>query len=388
VNERRTVTILGATGSVGHSTLDLIERDGERFEIVALTANSDVEGLISLAAKFRPRLAVIADEALLPRLREGLAGSGTEILGGTEAVVEAAAAGAEWTMAAIVGTAGLKPVMRALESGSTVAFANKEALVSAGELMTAAAQASGATLLPVDSEHNAIFQCFDHARPHSVRRIILTASGGPFRQRSLEEMRRATPDEAVAHPNWSMGAKISVDCATLMNKGLELIEAYHLFPLEAEALDVVVHPQSVVHSLVEYVDGSVLAQLGAPDMRIPIAHTLAWPERMATPCERLDLVKIGSLDFEPPDLTRFPALRLAREALGQGGAKPAILNAANEIGVASFLERRIGFLDIASVVGDVLTVFEPEAPSSIDEVLEIDREARRLATEIAGKYRL
>ncbi|HYD39158.1 MAG TPA: 1-deoxy-D-xylulose-5-phosphate reductoisomerase, partial [Allosphingosinicella sp.] len=275
---------------------------------------------------------------------------------------------------------------RALEGGGTVALANKEALVSAGHLMTGAAAASGATLLPVDSEHNAIFQCFDRSQPDSVSRIILTASGGPFRRHSLEQMRDATPAEAVAHPNWSMGAKISVDSATLMNKGLELIEAYHLFPLEPHALDVVVHPQSVIHSLVEYKDGSVLAQLGAADMRIPIAFTLAWPERMETPCERLDLVKIASLDFEAPDLERFPALGLARQALREGGAKPAILNAANEIGVASFLESRIGFLDIASVVGEVLAAFAPGAPSSIDEVLEIDRQARRVAGEIAGKF--
>jgi 1-deoxy-D-xylulose-5-phosphate reductoisomerase len=386
VSHRKSVTILGATGSVGRSTLDLIERSPERFEIVALTAHRDVEGLAELAARFRPRLAVIGDDRFYGTLQAALAGTATRIEAGEAAIVEAAAAGAEWTMAAIVGTAGLRPVMRALKSGGIVALANKEALVSAGAPMTEAARASGATLLPVDSEHNAIFQCFDRTAPESVRRIILTASGGPFRQRPIEEMRGVTPEQAVAHPNWSMGAKISVDCATLMNKGLELIEAYHLFPVEPDALEVVVHPQSVVHSLVEYVDGSVLAQLGAPDMRIPIAYTLAWPERMETPCERLDLVRIGTLDFEPPDLERFPALRLAREALRQGGAEPAILNAANEIGVASFLERRIGFLDIVSVVGDTLAAYEPGAPSSIDDVLEIDRQARRVAAEIAGKY--
>jgi 1-deoxy-D-xylulose-5-phosphate reductoisomerase len=386
VSERKSVTILGATGSVGRSTLDLIERAPERFEVVALTARQDVEGLAELARRFRPRLVVIADEARLSELEAALEGTGVQAEAGEAAIAEAAASGAEWTMAAIVGTAGLKPVMRALEGGGTVAFANKEALVSAGELMMDVARASGATLLPVDSEHNAIFQCLDGARPESVRRIILTASGGPFRRHSLDEMRAVTPEQAVAHPNWSMGAKISVDCATLMNKGLELIEAYHLFPVEPDALDVVVHPQSVIHSLVEYVDGSVLAQLGAPDMRIPIAYTLAWPERMATPCERLDLVRIGSLDFEPPDLERFPALRLAREALAAGGAKPAILNAANEIGVASFLERRLAFLDIASVVGETLAAYEPGAPSSIDDVLETDREARRVATAIAGKF--
>jgi 1-deoxy-D-xylulose-5-phosphate reductoisomerase len=276
--------------------------------------------------------------------------------------------------------------MAALRGGRTVALANKEALVSAGGIMTEAARASGACLLPVDSEHNAIFQCFDHEHPDSVRRIILTASGGPFRTRSLEEMRRATPAEAVAHPNWSMGAKISVDSATLMNKGLELIEAFHLFPLGADAFDVVIHPQSVVHSLVEYVDGSVLAQLGAPDMRIPIAHTLAWPARMETPCERLDLVRIGSLDFEEPDLERFPALALARSALSGGGAKPAILNAANEIAVASFLGGRIGFLDIASIADEILQCYDPPAPASIEEVLEIDREARAAAEAISRRY--
>ncbi len=384
----RTVTILGATGSVGRSTLDLIERNRDDFDIVALTARKDIDGLIELATRFRPKRAVIGDPGHYDRLKEALAGTGVEAAAGEEAIAEAAGAGAEWTMAAIVGTAGLKPVMRALEAGGTLALANKEALVSAGALMTKVSAAHGATLLPVDSEHNAIFQCFDRARPGSVRRVILTASGGPFRCRSREAMRAVTPAEAVAHPNWSMGAKISVDSATLMNKGLELIEAFHLFPVEADALDVVVHPQSVIHSLVEYVDGSVLAQLGAPDMRIPIAYTLAWPDRMATPCARLDLVAIRTLDFEEPDLVRFPALALARAALSQGGAKPAILNAANEIAVASFLESRLGFLDIATVAGDVLARYEPDAPASIDEVLEIDREARRLAAEVAGKYRI
>jgi len=381
----RSVTILGATGSVGRSTLDLVARAPERFEMVALTAHRDVAGLAELARRHRPKLAVIGDAGLHDELRAALAGTGIETAAGEGALVDAAASGAEWTMAAIVGTAGLKPVMRALESGGTVALANKEALVSAGALMIQAAAASGATLLPVDSEHNAIFQCFDRARPESVRRIILTASGGPFRDWPLEKMRAATPDQAVAHPNWSMGAKISVDSATLMNKGLELIEAHRLFPVGAEAIDIVVHPQSVIHSLVEYVDGSVLAQLGAPDMRVPIAHTLAWPERMETPCQRLDLVAIGALAFEAPDLARFPALGLARAALAAGGAKPAILNAANEIAVASFLERRLGFLDIASLVGEVLARFDPPAPASIDAVLEIDGEARKVAAALTGK---
>jgi 1-deoxy-D-xylulose-5-phosphate reductoisomerase len=381
----RSVTILGATGSVGRSTLDLIARAPDRFDVVALTAHRNVAGLAELARRHRPRLAVIGDAALLGALKAALAGTGIESAAGEEAVAEAAASGAEWTMAAIVGTAGLAPVMRALKGGGTVALANKEALVSAGTLMIQAAAASGATLLPVDSEHNAIFQCFDRTRPDSVRRIILTASGGPFRDWPLERMRAATPDQAVAHPNWSMGAKISVDSATLMNKGLELIEAHRLFPVGTDAIEVVIHPQSVIHSLVEYIDGSVLAQLGAPDKRVPIAHTLAWPERMATPCQRLDLVAIGALAFEAPDHERFPALGLAREALAAGGAKPAILSAANEIAVASFLERRIGFLDIAPLVGEVLARFDPPAPDSIEAVLEIDGEARRVAAALTGK---
>ncbi len=381
----RSVTILGATGSVGRSTLDLVARQADRFEVVALTAHRDVAGLAELARRHRPKLAVIGDPGQHDALKTALAGTGIEVAAGEGAVADAAASGADWTMAAIVGTAGLKPVMRALEHGGTVALANKEALVSAGTLMIQAAAASGATLLPVDSEHNAIFQCFDRARPESVRRIILTASGGPFRDWPLERMRGATPGEAVAHPNWSMGAKISVDSATLMNKGLELIEAERLFPVGAQSIEVVVHPQSVIHSLVEYIDGSVLAQLGAPDMRVPIAHTLAWPERMETPCQRLDLVAIGQLAFEAPDLERFPALRLAREALVAGGAKPAILNAANEIAVASFLDKRLGFLDIATLVGEVLARFDPPAPASIDAVLEIDGEARRVAAALTGK---
>jgi 1-deoxy-D-xylulose-5-phosphate reductoisomerase len=382
---RRTITILGATGSVGRSTLDLIERNRDRYEIVALTAHKDVAGLAALAKRFGAKQAVIGDASLLAELEAALAGTAIDAAAGEGAIVEAAASGADWTMAAIVGTAGLKPVMRALESGRTVALANKEALVSAGALLTRAAAASGAMLLPVDSEHNAVFQCFDRARPEGVRRIILTASGGPFRIWPLERMRAATAAEAVAHPNWSMGAKISVDSATLMNKGLEMIEAFHLFPVGADAIEIVVHPQSVIHSLVEYVDGSVLAQLGAPDMRVPIAHTLAWPERMATPCERLDLVSLGRLDFEAPDPVRFPALGLARQALAQGGAKPAILNAANEIAVASFLESRIAFLDIASLVSEVLARYDPPAPLSIDDVLEIDREARHVAAALTGK---
>ena len=383
---RRTVTILGATGSVGRSTLDLIERDPEGFEVLALTANRDAQGLADAALRVGARRAVIADDAAFPELRERLGDSSVEIACGREAVLAAAAAGAEWTMAAIVGTAGLGPTMAAIEQGGTVALANKEALVSAGEIMMETARTSGATLLPVDSEHNAIFQCLEQADFRSVRRIILTASGGPFRQMSRAEMGGMTPAQAVAHPNWKMGAKISVDSATLMNKGLELIEAYHLFPLGADGFDIVIHPQSVVHSMVEYHDGSVLAQLGAPDMRIPIAFTLAWPQRMETPCQRLDLVKVGTLTFEAPDFDRFPALGLARAALLAGGAKPAVLNAANEVAVAAFLAGRIGFLDIASIAASSLEGYDPAAPASIDEVLDIDRQARSAAETIAIRY--
>lgn len=382
MTSRKSVTILGATGSVGQSTLDLILRTPEAFEIVALTARSDVEGLAKAARATSAKCAVIADETRFGDLKDALAGTGIEAAAGEKAVIEAARRGADWTMAAIVGCAGLMPVLAALEGGKTLAFANKEALVSAGSLMMDAAGHSGATLLPVDSEHNAIFQCLDRSAPKGVRRIVLTASGGPFRTTPLAEMAQATPEQAIAHPNWSMGAKISVDSATMMNKGLELIEAHHLFAMAPERLDVVIHPQSVIHSMVEYVDGSVLAQLGPADMRIPIAHTLAWPERMDTPCERLDLTAVGRLDFETPDLARFPALKLAREAMIAGGAAPAVLNAANEVAVAAFLAREIAFGDIAAIVARVLDRYGPSAPGSIAEVLAIDAEARGHASTI------
>jgi 1-deoxy-D-xylulose-5-phosphate reductoisomerase len=375
------ITILGATGSVGSSTLDLIERAPDEFEVIALTANRDVDKLAAAAIRTRARLAVVADESCLDALRDALDGSGVEARAGAEAVCDAARLGADWTMAAIVGTAGLKPVMAALETGGTVGLANKEALVSAGDVVMAAARTHAATLLPVDSEHNAVFQCLDSTAPERVNRIILTASGGPFRDFSYDQMSDITPAQAVAHPNWSMGAKISVDSATMMNKGLELIEAFHLFPLRCDQFDVVIHRQSVIHSMVEYVDGSVLAQLGSPDMRIPIAYALAWPDRMATPCERLDLVRVGRLDFEAPVAWRFPALTLARDALTAGGARPAILNAANEVAVAAFLAGRVAFLEIAAIVADTLARYDPAAPDSLDAVLAIDAEARAYAGE-------
>lgn len=377
----KTVTILGATGSIGTSTLDLVERAPEAFDVLALTANSDVEKLAAAAIRTNARLAVVADEAGYGALKERLAGTGIAVAAGADAVCDAARLGADWTMAAIVGCAGLKPSIAAVEQGKTVALANKESLVSAGDVMTAAVARHGATLLPVDSEHNAVFQCFDHAAPGRVSRVILTASGGPFRDTPADQMAAITPAQAVAHPNWSMGAKISVDSATLMNKGLELIEAFHLFPIRADQLDVVVHRQSVIHSMVEYIDGSVLAQLGTPDMRTPIAYTLAWPDRMATPGPRLDLAAVGRLDFQAPDFERFPCLKLAMDCLRLGGARPTILNAANEIAVAAFLEGRVGFLEIAAIVADTLAVFDPVAPASLDEVLAIDAEARRLAGE-------
>ena len=375
----KTVTILGATGSIGTSTLDLIEREPENFQVLALTANCDVDKLAAAAIRTNARRAVVAEEGCLADLRAALAGTGIETAAGAQALCEAAAMGADVTMAAIVGCAGLEPVLAAIEQGGTIILANKEPLVSAGDVILTAAAQYGATLLPADSEHNAIFQCFDSARPHRVRRIILTASGGPFRDKTLEEMRHMTLEQAVAHPNWSMGAKISVDSATLMNKGLELIEAARLFPVANHQLEVIVHRQSVIHSMVEYVDGSVLAQLGPPDMRTPIAYCLAWPDRMAAPMPPLDLVSIGRLDFEAPDPARFPALRLAREALEAGGARPAILNAANEVAVAAFLERRIGFLEIAAIVEDTLNRYDPAAPDNVEAVLVVDAEARRLA---------
>lgn len=376
------VSVFGATGSVGQSTLDLVQRQPDAYRVVALTANSDVDSLASIARASGAQVAVIGQAHLYGALRDALAGSGVEAAAGEDALVDAARLDADWTMAAIVGCAGLKPTMAALESGATVALANKESLVSAGGLMMDAVQASGTTLLPVDSEHNAIFQCLAGSSYDNVGRIILTASGGPFRKRSRAEMRDITPAQAVAHPNWSMGAKISVDSATMMNKGLELIEAAHLFPVGLDRIEILVHPQSVIHSMVEYRDCSTLAQLGSPDMRIPIAHALAWPDRIATPCQKLDLATIGRLDFEAPDFERFPALRLARAAAAQGGAAPAILNAANEVAVAAFLAGRVGFLDIAMIVEDVLARYSAPTPGSIDDVLAADAEARAHAAHV------
>ena len=375
----RRLSLFGATGSVGQSTLDLVRRDGESWRVTVLTANRDVAELAKLAHEFRPDVAVIADEARYPALKAALAGTGIEAAAGADALVEAARRPADLVMAAIVGTAGLAPTMAALEAGTDVALANKEALVSAGALMTATARASGATILPVDSEHNAIFQCLAGGRIEQVRRIILTASGGPFRTMTAEAMAHVTPAQAVAHPNWSMGAKISVDSATMMNKGLELIEAHHLFPVGLDRIEILVHPQSVIHSLVEYVDCSTLAQLGSPDMRIPIASALAWPQRMVTPCAPLDLPAIARLDFEAPDEARFPATALCRAAIAEGGARPAQLNAANETAVAAFLDGRIAFPAIVDTVKRVLDADAPAVPASLQDIFSVDAASRTTA---------
>jgi 1-deoxy-D-xylulose-5-phosphate reductoisomerase len=382
----RRVTILGSTGSVGRSTVDLVARDPERFPVEALVAGRNLELLVRQALELRPRLAVIADGGALDDLRSALAGTGIEAAAGPAAVVEAAERPAEWVMAAIVGAAGLEPTLAAARRGAAVAFANKECLVCAGPLMMDLVRRSGATLLPVDSEHNAIFQVFDAARPEAVRRLILTASGGPFRTWDRARIAEATPEQAVAHPTWSMGTKISVDSATMMNKGLEVIEAHFLFDVPEERIDVLVHPQSVVHSMVEYVDGSVLAQMGTPDMRIPIAHALAWPRRIETPAARLDLARAGGLSFEAPDPERFPALGLARRALQCGGGAPTILNAANEVAVQAFMERRIGFLGIERVVERTLDAVPASGLRDLDDVRAMDAEARRVAEDMATRF--
>ena len=372
----KSVSIFGATGSVGQSTLDLIRQHPEDYNVIALTANSNAAQLAVLAREFSAEIAVVADDTAYAELKRQLAGTSIEAASGAEALIAAASLGADWTMAAIVGCAGLPPTLAALRCGKTVALANKEALVSAGALMMTEARKAGATLLPVDSEHNAIFQALQGGRIDQVRKITLTASGGPFRTWTREQMASVTPEQAVAHPNWNMGAKISVDSATMMNKGLELIEAHYLFPVGLENIEILVHPQSVIHSMVEYHDRSTLAQLGSPDMRIPIASALAWPERMATNCEPLELADIARLDFERPDEVRFPATKIARAAITAGGANPAMLNAANEIAVAAFLNRTVQFLDITEIVSRLLDSYSPPEPNELADIFAIDKETR------------
>jgi 1-deoxy-D-xylulose-5-phosphate reductoisomerase len=384
----RRITILGSTGSIGCSTIDLIKRDPEAYKVEALTANRNVDALAEQARLLDAQFVAIGDPDRYEDLKLALSGRNAEVAAGPEAIVEAAARGADWVMAGIVGAAGLEPTLEAVRQGAVVALANKECLVCGGDLMLDEISRSGATLLPVDSEHNAIFQVFDFDRRDSIEKIILTASGGPFRTTSIEDMAKVTPAEAVAHPNWDMGAKISVDSATMMNKGLELIEAYYLFGLPEDKIDILVHPQSIIHSMVAYVDGSVLAQLGSPDMRTPISYTLAWPQRMVAPSARLDLGKIATLTFEPPDSERFPALRLAREALKAGGAAPNILNASNEVAVAGFLDNNLGFLDIPRIVAETLEKMPVSAIRSVDDALSVDNEARHIARDIMTETRL
>ena len=380
----KSVTILGSTGSVGCNTLDLVERSPERFRVDVLTGNKNVDLLIKQARAFRPKLAVIGSQDKYAALKEGLAGTGVEVAAGTAAIAEAASVPTDFVMASIVGIAGLAPTLAAVRRGAVVGLANKECLVCAGDFLLGEIERGGGELVPVDSEHNAIFQVFDFHDEKSVEKLILTASGGPFRSFDLARMADVTPAQAVAHPNWDMGAKISVDSATMMNKGLELIEAYYLFPVREDQIDILVHPQSVVHSMVAYLDGSVLAQMGTQDMRIPISYALGWPNRMETPSRKLDLHEIGTLSFEAPDEVRFPALRLAREALKAGGAAPIVLNAANEIAVAKFLGGGLKFLDIARVVEGTLNRSNSAVPSCIDDIGDIDQAARRLALDIIG----
>jgi 1-deoxy-D-xylulose-5-phosphate reductoisomerase len=393
VTAPRSVTILGATGSIGASTIDLLKRNRPRYRVEALSANRSSALLAQAARELDARFAAIADPQAYRELKDALAGSGIEAAAGEAALLEAAQRPADWVMAAISGSTGLKPTLIAAERGATVALANKECLVCAGALFMRRAASAGATILPVDSEHNAVFQALSAGRREDVRRVILTASGGPFRTWSLEAIRAATPEQALRHPNWVMGPKVTIDSATLMNKGLELIEAHHLFSMAATEIDVLVHPQSIVHGLVEFRDGSVVAQLGAPDMRIPIAHCLAWPERIGGPTPRLDLAAVGNLSFEQPDLVRFPALTLARHALEAGAAAPTILNAANEIAVEAFLQGQLSFPGITALVEATLDATGRQAglrePDSIDEALAIDHNARSLAQsllpEIAAK---
>lgn len=383
--DHRRVSVLGSTGSIGCSTVDLLKRNPDQFSVEALTGNRNIDLLAQQAIELNAQFAVTADESLYGALKDRLAGTSVEAAAGAQAVVDAAARPSDVLVAAIVGTAGLRPTLEAVRRGALVALANKETLVSAGAVMTAEVQKCGANLVPVDSEHSAIYQVFDFDHPENVEKITLTASGGPFRGKTLDEMRGMTPEQAVAHPNWDMGAKISVDSATMANKGLEMIEAFHLFPVAAEDIDVLVHPQSVVHSTVSYKDGSVLAQMGTPDMRTPIAYALAWPQRMEAPSEKLSLAQIGTLSFEEPDLERFPALRLARECLLAGGAAPTVFNAANEVAVAAFLDKRIGFLDIAHISEEVLQRTKPGALSSLDTVFGADGEARRTAERLINQ---
>lgn len=394
---RRRVSVLGSTGSVGCSTLDLMEMAETAgtgaFEVEVLTGGANVARLAEQARRWRPELVVIADPARLADLRDALSGSGIATAAGDDAIVEGASRPVDWIMAAIVGAAGLRSTWAAAGTGATLALANKESLVCCGPQLIRRVRANGGRLVPVDSEHSAIFQVFPAEAPEHVARLILTASGGPFRQTSMADMARMTPEQAIAHPKWNMGAKISVDSATMANKGLETIEAAYLFDMAADRIDVVVHPESIIHSMVEYIDGSTLAQMGPPDMKTPIACALAWPDRMAWPAPKLDLAALGRLTFDAPDEIRFPSLRLAREALIAGGAAPTVFNAANEIAAYAFLDRRLGFLNIAAVVAETLARATAEGMTSgsenaCDAALAVDAEARRIARTIISDLAL
>lgn len=380
------ITVLGSTGSIGQNTLDIVRRAAVgTYDVVALTANSSVDKIAAQALEFRPEFVALADVKQADALNAKLSGSGIETGFGPEAVIEAARRAADFTMAAIIGSAGLEPTLAAVGQGRHVGLANKECLVCAGETFMTAVRASGAKLLPVDSEHNAIFQVLEDD-PKGIRRLILTASGGPFREASVEKLRQVTREQALNHPVWSMGAKISIDSATLMNKGLELIEASWLFNRPSADIGVIVHPQSIIHSMVEYIDGSVLAQLGSPDMRTPIAYSMGWPDRISAPVERLDFAKLSGLTFFEPDTERFPALRLAREALEAGGQAPCVLNAANEQAVAAFLGGRLSFLGIASTVERALDLHAKgqsfcKAPENVEAVIALDQAARATVNE-------
>ncbi len=378
----RRVTVLGSTGSIGCCTVDLLKKNRSAYQVQALTANNNVRLLAEQAQELGAKLAVVANPEAYKSLSEALSGTGIEAAAGPKAVAEAAGRPADWVMSSIVGIAGLAPTLEAIKHGAIIALANKETLASAGEIVMAEVARHGACLLPVDSEHSAIFQVMDFERPNLIQRIVLTASGGPFLEKTLEEMEAATPEQAVAHPNWDMGAKISVDSATMMNKGLELIEAFHLFPVSEEQIQILVHPQSVVHGMIDYVDGSVLAQLGTTDMRIPISYAMTWPERMQTPAPRLRLEEAGRLTFLPPDERRFPALRLARQALQIGGGAPTILNAANEVAVECFLNGKIGYLDIARIVEQTLAACPSRPLSGLEDAYQVNAEARRVAASL------
>lgn len=381
----RSVTILGSTGSIGKSTVDLLLKNPDRFTVEALVAQKNFAALAAQAKTLRAKMAVVEDVSCYASLKDALVGTGITAAAGKEAVIEAAQAPAEWVMSAIVGTAGLRPTYAAIERGAIIALANKESMISAGPVMLDALRRHNATLLPVDSEHNAIFQVFHEThRPH-IEELILTASGGPFRTFSLEQMASVTVDQALRHPTWSMGPKVTIDCSNLMNKGLEMIEASYIFNIPEDQINILIHPQSIVHSLVAYRDGSVLAQLGIHDMRVPIAHTLAWPARLATDLPRLDLSAIGQLTFEAPDAHLFPAISLARQTLKNGNGCPTILNAANEVAVQAFIEKKIAYLDIVAVCTDVLGTMSGSTPTTIDDVFLIDQQARQMATKVIHK---